>query len=429
MEQRSLRSFDSTVQVNLRLQSVIIESIQTVEPLVHGEILSMPLLCCLIALIFMTLHIPRALSQAGSSLNLFNSKDSGCPDLTVVIPPKVNDAGFGMWLRDETVRTLSRSKNLKCFQAVESEKAASTLTFIGYSAFDALTLKDLKSKQLEIMQTDLGATQVALLSYRGSKDPSIMVSLYKLAANPEDEDEIEPRLVKKFQIRIDPKTMVDKKTPVLTRFIPFFAPNSMTIGISYTEISMNAGRDDWFRKETEVVSKLPAFLSTVSFARIAHPDRYGMFDVSFNLSPRLLFFALDQFTTINNFEARADLPGAEEREIHLQVTGSCGNIEGIGSLYWPLGRTYLALGLGPCLYGRTTNTQDLNILFDYDTALRVGHTAFITRQFYSFLEIEGFFFGKPLYHDEYIESSTMTRSTLGVGYYFPSAEYKISSWF
>lgn len=346
-----------------------------------------------------------------------------CRDTTLVFPPAVDDAALGIWLSREATKALRESQVLKCLQILESDKARDTLTFIGFSAYRKITIKDLKSKQFEILKEDLGVNQIMLMELGKGKSPAVTARVFRLQSVKGGD--ISPKLIHKFRITLDPAQVAENRSPFLKRYIPFFAPNSVSLGTTYSEINMNPSVE-YEVDSTEIKSTLPAVLTSFTLSHMAHPDSYGMFDTSLVFSPRLLFFSLDQYTTLKRRPDYASYDIPEEKEIHLNVIGSCGTIDATGSVYWPLGTSYLALGLGPCLYGVKPEQEEVSILPDFGLRFTFGHSFFITRRTFFYLEFGGFSFGKVLYHNEFAQSSNLTRSSIGVGYYFTDVENQMA---
>lgn len=363
-----------------------------------------------------------------SCLEIFTSRALAeeakpCRDTTLVFPPAVDDAALAIWLSREATKALRESQVLKCLRTLESDKARDTLSFIGYSAYRKITLNDLKSKQLKILKDDLGVNQIMLMEFGKGKSPAVTARVFRLQALKSGD--FSAKLIHKFRITLDPAQVAENRSPFLKRYIPFFAPNSVSLGTTYSEITMNPSVE-YEVESTRIKSTLPAVLTSFSLTHMAHPDSYGMFDTSLVFSPRLLFFSLDQYTTLKRRPDYATYDIPETKEIHLSVIGSCGTIDATGSVYWPLGTSYLALGVGPCLYGAKPEQEKVSVLPDFGMRFTFGHSFFITRRTFFYLEFGGFSFGKVLYHNEFAQSSNLSRSSVGIGYYFTDVENKLT---
>lgn len=374
-------------------------------------------------LLLLSLLDPRqGRAQQKSALN------PDCMQNALIIPPVVDDPNLSDWLSKTALNRAGKSGVLNCLRVIDTPQTRNLLSYVGYSAFRNITVKKFRDKQLSYFVDEHKISRLIFLSYHQGEQPNVQGKVYRIDLD-EDEDYY-TTLVKRFRVNIKKDDELSNRSPTWKRYIPFLAPNAISFGATTSSVAMSAD-EAWEETGEEHLTLLPAYLSSFSVSRIAHPDSYNNWDYSLDISPRLMFFALNQRTSIRRKPefAGQNVDDLEKMKLHVMVNGGCTTFDGTASLYSWIGTTYLALGFGPCLYSVRQESDIMKTHGDIGTRVTVGHTVFLSKRIYANLDISVMSFGKKLYHNEFAKSSSVTRTSLAVGYYFPDSENWLSRLF
>jgi hypothetical protein len=90
------------------------------------------------------------------------------------------------------------------------------------------------------------------------------------------------------------------------------------------------------------------------------------------------------------------------------------------SLYWPLGTTFLSVGLGPGVYTLRDSFGDKGVYLVLANSIQFGHRIFLSERFFLQFSVDTLgTTSKPFVDNKTFKSSNTTAGFFGVGYFAP----------
>lgn len=336
-----------------------------------------------------------------------------CKKKILIVPASVNDPKFNSWLIQQAKTAFLKSHNLKCNPFYNVNVSAEQYDFLGLHARNP---KVVKSRQLEIIMDRTNLDQMLFLNYKKKKDATTLeVELFDVVTNEENDLELER--VDGLMINLQPKTVAKKRSSFLRQAFLYFMPNAFSLGASTTTASMDLG--EGYEEVSSInQSTLPTFLSSIQLGQITHPDSYGLFDFSYSFYPGVFFVALDQYTTIRK-TTEPDL--GQEQSLHVQAFGANVNFNAEATFHSPIGATYFSLGIGPTYFAHRQENEDEGAIFSpFDTRIRLGHRAFVTKNLFLSFDVDQIGMRDNIYDRAGLaKSNSLVRANASIGWYFP----------
>lgn len=337
-----------------------------------------------------------------------------CKKMILVAPPPMADLKLSGWLMQEAKAAYFRSMKWDCAPFYKKSVSSELFDYLGTDARDPNTIQ---TRQLEFIKERTGAGQIMFLSFE-SKRSILKLSLYNLVE--EDGEDLKAVIDGEFEIDVDAKAVSDRRANILRFVMPYLTPNSFSLGLSSVKAVVRPAEG---YEETYSVNRstLPAFISSIQITKIDHPDSFGLFDISFSIFPGFFFFALDQYTGVQNTNA----PGDSRQTLHMQAFGSNANLNGELTVHTPIGSSYFSVGAGPSYYAqKQENEEPKTILSPFDLRVRAGHRAFVTKNAFFSLDADQMFLSKNLYFEEGVaEAKSLIRLSASIGWYFPTSSF------
>lgn len=339
-----------------------------------------------------------------------------CKATIAVAPPLVRDlklsAALIALVKQEMIRRSTVACSIRNFS--DQDKTDETFDRVGITPFFATDAKFLRAAQVEYLKSELNADYLIFIK----PDPegkTYAVQILKISEHFDVNT-----VISSFRIE-QGQTYQLPRSKDWARLYTLLAPNTLTIGAVNTEVYFDSFRNEDTIEDTELRGYLPPIISSISLDKIEHFRNYSTFDYAASLFPSTFLFAIDQLTHYKE-PSSPGKPG-EEGTLHLAVHGACVNVMGQLSVHTPLGTTYIGLGLGPCLYRHYQDDKDVTFQATLATKIQMGQRAFFTEHWFVYLDSSGMnFHGEPLYRSEVARATNISRSSIGFGYYQPSAE-------
>ena len=347
---------------------------------------------------------------------LSDSRGAAAADCRIriaIAPPRVEDTHYGRWLVKQTIPTLRELVASDCEPLIDYESTINNFDFIGISYFFGRNLRLMQQKQREYLITETQANR--LLSIEVTTK-GVVATLYLLTAQSP------LKKLFSFSVPISKESKKAQKSAWLLRYLALLTPNAFSLGFNSTQVSIEADKEK-YEEDTRLIGVLPPLLSSMTFNKIEHPLAYQVMDYSFSLFPGAYFFGINQITDFRLIDpsmASEQLP--ELLTARVNAYGACNNINGQVSLFWILGTSYSSLGLGPCIYRLQTDSNPPGYFGAFAWRFVLGHRVFMSQNIFTFFEADILNFDRELYRTDLIHSRTISRGTLGVGWYVPDVE-------
>jgi hypothetical protein len=363
-----------------------------------------------------------------------------CTDRIIVFPPKTSDPilaeKMSRIVMADYLKSWSKAVDIEeCPLFIPYDLSVEELDYLGSTANFQRDAASMTYRQISKMIDRTAAKYVLAIHF----DEKILASppkdkrwliLESLLYKPSD-DEASLILVDHRPIRADLRQITTGRLPYWGRLLSRMTPNSIGLSPSVSPFRPAEFRSKNGRKydisEFHHHGLLPPIISSTQFTRVEHPDGYDVFDYELSLFPstRLLFFDQDMMLrgVPNNPEsATADVVLTDNRSVRLRVAAGCTYATGQISLFWLLGTTYFAGGLGPCLmHNESTGRHSVNY-FDWSSVIQVGHRIFFNKSWFVATEAESVRFGRKIYDDKTISIVSTNHSYVLWGYYVADAE-------
>jgi hypothetical protein len=336
-----------------------------------------------------------------------------CKKKILIVPAPINDPKFNSWLIQQAKTAFLKSHNLKCNPFYNVNVSAEQYDFLGLHARNP---KVAKSRQLEIIKERTNLDQMLFLNYKKRKENAkLEIELFDVVADEDNDLTLER--VDGLLITLKPETVAKKRSSFLRQAFLYLMPNAFSLGGTTTTASMDLA-EGYVEESSVNRSTLPTFLSSIQLGQITHPDSYGLFDFSYSLYPGVFFVALDQYTTIR----KTAEPGlGEEQSLHVQAFGANLNLNAEATFHSPIGATYISLGIGPTYFAHRQENEDEGAIFSpFDTRLRLGHRAFVTKNLFLSFDFDQVIMRDNIYDRENLaKSNSLVRASASIGWYFP----------
>lgn len=330
----------------------------------------------------------------------------------LIVPPPLPDYKLSGWFMQQAKTSYLRSKKLKCGPFFKKDVSTEIFDFFG---MDARNPETIESRQLEFIKERTAADQLMFLSVDPVKKSLVALNVYKLI---EDDSGVKIVDAGDYEMELEPRAVAKQRSNPLRLLLPYLTPNALSFGVSNVTASLFL--TDRYREVSTVNrSTLPAIISSIQISKIEHPDSFGLFDYSFNIFPGLFFFAIDQYTTIE--DQATEVP--EYQTLHLQAIGANANLNAELTLHSPIGATYISAGAGPSYYARKQDDDDpRSVISPFDYRFRIGHRSFFTKNLFIAFDFDQIFLSHELYHnDDIVKQTNLVRGSATLGWYFPSS--------
>jgi hypothetical protein len=341
-----------------------------------------------------------------------------CLDRISQAPVDFDDPMYGRWVAQQVEAEVIRQENLDCNVFSNFELDLEFYDFIGMTFFFTRSPASLGQRQLAMLKARVPARYFLFVT-GDQASGNFFGKLYRL------DGEIKPKtlnlvFMRTYKFALNAKAGESTKTSAFYRNLALIAPNSVNIGFSDTEVTLDL-KEGYGQIETSNVGAVPPILSSISISRIDHSATYNTWDIAGSLFPGLFFFGINQYTTIYKMAEDKEPEDSEKTRLHMQAYGSCGNLNAMGTVHSPIGATYGMIGYGPCFMLTRKEDEPSRVRLNLAGRLQVGHRVFLIRRLFTYFEVDTLYFSESLYHSEYGKSARISRGMLGFGWYIPDA--------
>ncbi|MCX6119432.1 MAG: hypothetical protein NT027_17985, partial [Proteobacteria bacterium] len=348
-----------------------------------------------------------------------------CLARLAISPPLVLDTYLGESLVLDAQKVLSSLHIDQCDRQefVDQDMSRPIFEHLGITNYFDKDLRKLNVEQLEYIQEELNATHVVTIKVN-KKKKNIELFLAKFIVKW---GEVALSLPKKIG-EMDYKNQIENapRAPELLSYLALLTPNTVTIGSGQTEVAMKL-EPGYIESSTRTRGLLPPILSSIGFNKIEHYRAFDIFDANLSLFPSSFLFAIDQTSVINSPKLSAQAAD-QFTELSVKMYGGCTTFNGQVAGHSPIGTTYLALGIGPCLFQNQREDRDAIIYFDAASRIIFGHRAFFTDRYYFFLEVDQVTFtSTKIYKNDIASAKSVSRGNFGIGWYVADFERKYTS--
>ena len=371
-----------------------------------------------------TILIRDALNSIFTSLLFFllmaESGLAACPQKVAIAPAPTDDWFLASWLSTEVSSILTVKEKGRCWTFRSLDLTSKAFDVVGSTTGFPRQANQLGQRQVDYLREVLEVTHLLFIDYPQTNN-RVKVHLYAINKN----DKL--LLEKTYDLTIEQKLIEANSSSSLLRFLARVTANALTTGYSNTDVYFDV--DKRFGEGT-IKSKgfLPPLVSSVALSRIEHRRGYGLFDYAGSIFPGGYLFGIDQ---INTYYRLDDKPNADQvpetLNLNIETYGSCATGNAQGSLFSPLGTTFVGIGIGPCVVW--LKSLDRQALWYGKTAVRYffGHRVFFTDHIFFELNWDSLVFHQELQKTDYAIARQVERFGLALGWYIPDSERLASS--
>jgi hypothetical protein len=340
---------------------------------------------------------------------------AACLQKVAIAPAPTNDWFLASRLSTEVSSILTLKEKGRCWNFKSLDLTSKAFDIVGSTTGFPRQANQLGQRQVDYLREVLEVTHLLFIDHP-LPNGKVKVHLYSIS----DDDRL--RLEQTYDLSVAQKFIEANSSSSLLRFLARVAANALTTGYSNTDVYFDV--DKRFGEGT-IRNKgfLPPLVSSVALSRIEHRRGYGLFDYAGSIFPGGYLFGIDQVNTYNRLDDETNADQVPETlNLNIETYGSCATGNAQGSLFSPLGTTFVGIGLGPCLVW--LKSLDRDALWYGKTAVRYffGHRVFFTDQVFFELNWDSLVFHQELQKTDYAIARQVERFGLALGWYIPDSE-------
>lgn len=329
-----------------------------------------------------------------------------------IVPPVVADSALSRAIANQVIALLMKSDQT-CKNFLNFDRTQVFFDYLAMTAFQRIAPSRLKAHHIALITERMQADHVMYIEASPQLDFAV-VSIFGLLDPPA------VKLKQELRLPLDKALLEGVRSKGYWNYLSYLTPNSVTLGYASTRLMMSAKDPNYKEIYTRSRGELPPLVSSIGFRKISHRNAYSeWFDYGWSIFPNTYFFAINQESLFQNKSNLEDT-----KSIYMNTMGSCTNINIEGTLATKMGSTYAALGWGPCLLQIRSDEASAHLRLDVAGRINVGHRVFITDPLFFYVDFDILEFGQRLYSTGFARSSTIIRSSLGLGWYMTDAEGK-----
>lgn len=338
-----------------------------------------------------------------------------------IAPPLTRDTELGDALVEVVAKELIARHSLICDtkNIINQDEARKAFDLIGMSSYFTLAPERIYSSQIKFLMESLAASHIIFVT--PNKDKNLIHIDIRAIENMEDNESLS-KTIQEFDLHYNESTQFLPKTPKIIRLLALLTPNSVTLGNGRAKVNLDI-LAPYQEVSKSMRGSLPPIISSISFDKIEHYRTYRRSDYGGSFFPSTFLFAINQDHELERGDLPASDPG-HSATLHIEAYGGCVTAMAQGSIHTPIGTTSAGIGPGFCLLQKRMDQR--NPVAYGTLAIRsiLNHRAFINDQWYVYMETDNVSFeGFSLYKSSIAHADSVTRASVGVGYYLADFEH------
>ena len=334
----------------------------------------------------------------------------------LIIPPHSEDERTSDYVAARWINAIR--KNLgRCDKITSYSLSKKSLALINIDHTTVFDFKKLDEKKLDVAAEKTKSTDVVFLNFKLTER---LVSITPVIYDIKDLKKPKKNDFGPSALRMNPADLRRLQSKGFSALFANLIPNAATLSASNKGLSNSLEGEKKVREISSTEkSYFPKIISGIGFTNISHPAGFNMFDYETRTFGSLAFYAIDHEYKYERLDEKGDTIGDPvDYRVKFYFAGPLVN-SGI-SFYWPLGTTFMSVGIGPGVYTLRDSEHASRTDLVVSTTLDLGHRVFLSEKL--FFQLSGSFLwttGKPLIKNTIFKSGSTSTGSFGIGYFLP----------